>query len=139
MAGLVDHKPGPKSRGKCVFHHGRGLSSAKTPSGRGRVPHLESPGPARSLGPHDRPDYGLNRRVYDDIPHAENTPKQEPQPHPFKRNARTSIGLLTDVSWILPSTASSGGASLSSTATHVPCWRALWPYRGELGRADGPV
>ena len=28
----------------------------------------------------------------------------------------------------LPSTASSGGASLSSTATHVPCWRALWPY-----------
>jgi hypothetical protein len=86
MAGLVDHKPGPKSPRKVWFstmievYH---LQKRHPDAGEFRIWSLLA-----------RPDLSvrtigrimaLNRRVYDDIPHGHKpTPKQEPQPHPFK-------------------------------------------------------
>jgi transposase InsO family protein len=85
-AGLVDHKPGPKSPRKVWFstmvevYH---LQKRHPDAGEFRIWSLLA-----------RPDLSvrtigrimaLNRRVYDDIPHGHKpTPKQEPQPHPFK-------------------------------------------------------
>jgi|SRR5215469_4027117 len=86
MAGLVDHKPGPKSPRKvwfstmiAVYH----LQKRHPDAGEFRIWSLLA-----------RPDLSvrtigrimaLNRRVYDDIPQGHKpTPKQEPQPHPFK-------------------------------------------------------
>ena len=86
MAGLVDHKPGPKSPRKVWFstmievYH---LQKRHPDAGEFRIWSLLA-----------RPDLSvrtigrimaLNRRVYDDIPRGHTpAPKQEPQPHPFK-------------------------------------------------------
>lgn len=86
MAGLVDHKPGPKSPRKVWFstmievYH---LQKRHPDAGEFRIWSLLA-----------RPDLSvrtigrimaLNRRVYDDIPQGpKSAPKQEPQPHPFK-------------------------------------------------------
>jgi hypothetical protein len=86
MAGLVDHKPGPKSPRKVwfsvmveVYHRQKRHPDA----GEFRIGSLLA-----------RPDLSVrtigrimarNKRVYDDIPHVRTTaPKKDPQPHPFK-------------------------------------------------------
>jgi transposase InsO family protein len=86
LAGLVDHKPGPKSPRKGGFavmvevYH---LQKRHPDAGEFRIWSLLA-----------RPDLSvrtigrimaLNKRVYDDIPHVRKTvPKKDPQPHPFK-------------------------------------------------------
>jgi len=86
MAGLVDHKPGPKSPRKVWFavmvevYH---LQKRHPDAGEFRIWSLLA-----------RPDLSvrtigrimtLNRRVYDDIPHVRKpAPKKDPHPHPFK-------------------------------------------------------
>jgi transposase len=86
MAGLVDHKPGPKSPRKVWF------------AGMVEVYHLQKrhpdAGEFRIWSLLARPDLSvrtigrimaLNRRVYDDIPHVRKpSPKKDPHPHPFK-------------------------------------------------------
>jgi len=86
MAGLVDHKPGPKSPRKVWFspmvevYH---LQKRHPDAGEFRIWSLLAR-PALSVRTIGR-IMALNRRVYDDIPHVHKpTPKQEPQPHPFK-------------------------------------------------------
>jgi len=86
MAGLVDHKSGPKSPRKVWFavmvevYH---LQKRHPDAGEFRIWSLLA-----------RPDLSvrtigrimaLNRRVYDDIPHVRKpAPKKDPPPHPFK-------------------------------------------------------
>jgi transposase InsO family protein len=86
MAGLVDHKPGPKSPRKVWFavmvevYH---LQKRHPDAGEFRIWSLLA-----------RPDLSvrtigrimaLNRRVYDDIPHGRKpAPTKDPRPHPFK-------------------------------------------------------
>jgi hypothetical protein len=86
LAGLVDHKPGPKSPRKVWFavmvevYH---LHKRHPDAGEFRLWSLLA-----------RPDLSvrtigrimaLNKRVYDDIPPVRQTvPKKDPQPHPFK-------------------------------------------------------
>jgi hypothetical protein len=86
MAGLVDHKPGPKSPRKVWF------------SVMVEVYHLQKrhpdAGEFRLWSLLARPDLSvrtigrimaLNKRVYDDIPHVRQpAPKKDPHPHPFK-------------------------------------------------------
>jgi transposase InsO family protein len=86
MAGLVDHKPGPKAPRKVWFavmvevYH---LQKRHPDAGEFRIWSLLA-----------RPDLSvrtigrimaLNRRVYDDIPHVRKpAPQKDPHPHPFK-------------------------------------------------------
>jgi transposase InsO family protein len=86
MAGLVDHKPGPKSPRKVWFsvmvevYH---LQKRHPDAGEFRIWSLLA-----------RPDLSvrtigrimaLNKRVYEDIPHVRKpAPKKDPHPHPFK-------------------------------------------------------
>jgi len=86
MAGLVDHKPGPKSPRKVWFsvmvevYH---LQKRHPDAGEFRIWSLLA-----------RPDLSvrtigrimaLNKRVYDDIPYVHKpAPKKDPHPHPFK-------------------------------------------------------
>jgi transposase InsO family protein len=86
MAGLVDHKPGPKSPRKVWFstmvevYH---LQKRHPDAGEFRIWSLlaRSDLSVRTIGR----IMALNRRVYDDIPHVHKpAPKKEPQPHPFK-------------------------------------------------------
>ena len=86
LAGLVDHKPGPKAPRKVglalmvdVYH----LQKHHPDAGEFRIwsllarPELS----VRTIGR----VMALNKRVYNDIPHGHSkAPKKAPQPHPFK-------------------------------------------------------
>jgi len=86
LAGLVDHKPGPKSPRKVYFavmvevYH---LQKRHPDAGEFRIWSLlaRSDLSVRTIGR----IMAVNKRVYDDIPHVRKTvPKKDPQPHPFK-------------------------------------------------------
>ena len=86
MAGLVDHKPGPKSPRKVWFavlvevYH---LQKRQPDAGEVRLWRLLAR-PALSVRTLGR-IMALNTRVYEDIPPVRKpAPKKEPHPHPFK-------------------------------------------------------